>query len=217
MRWEPLTKLPCVRQLTTITWLRYSLSTAVGNTSISGKSFKTTSPRVATSTQKTALKLSYSWTGTRSQPQRTVHRRGQYLPRRGGQPKKGKEKKGSNKPKAIRKDFDKEYFKDLPYFKCGKKGHPQSHCPTKTNDENNLSISSKSNRSSKSGGKPKMKDFENQFKKSFVQLKLAQEGNLSSNSSEEMLHFQYGSRINWGGCLPKVLMDMAFKQSMKGL
>jgi hypothetical protein len=52
---------------------------------------------------------------------------------KGGWPKKGKEKKGSNKPKAIRKDFDKEYFKDLPCFKCGKKGHPQPHCPTKTN------------------------------------------------------------------------------------
>jgi hypothetical protein len=139
---------------------------------------------------------------------------------KGGQPKKGKEKKGSNKPKAEKKDFDKEYFKDLPCFKCGKKGHPQSHCPTKTNDENNSSISSKSNRSGKSGRKPKIKDFENQFKnlrKSFGQLKPAQEGNLGSNSSEEMSHFQYGSRINGGGCLPKVLMDMAFKQSKKGL
>ncbi len=40
---------------------------------------------------------------------------------------------------------------------------------------------------------------------------------MSSNSSEEMLHFQYGSRINGGGCLPKVLMDMAFKRSKEGL
>jgi hypothetical protein len=83
-----------------------------------------------------------------------------------------------------------------------------------------LSISSKLNRSSKSGGKPKIKDFENQFKnlkKSFAQLKSAQEGNSSSNSSEEMLHFQYGFRINGGGCLPKAMMDMAFKQSKKGL
>jgi hypothetical protein len=139
---------------------------------------------------------------------------------KGRQPKKGQEKKGSNKPKAIKKDFDKEYFKDLPCFKCGKKGHPQLHCPTKTNDDDNLSISSKSNRSSKSGKKPKIKHFENQFKnlkKFFTQLKSAQEGNLSSNSSEEMSHFQYGSRINGGGCLPKAMMDMAFKQSMKGL
>ncbi len=139
---------------------------------------------------------------------------------KGGQPKKGEEKKGSDKPKAEKKDFDKEYFKDLPYFKCGKKGHPQSHCPTKTNDDDNSSISSKSNRSSKSGRKPKIKDFENQFKylkKSFAQLKSAQEGDSNSNSSEEMSHFQYGSRINGGGCLPKALMAMAFKQSMKGL
>jgi hypothetical protein len=90
----------------------------------------------------------------------------------------------------------------------------------KTNDDNNLSISSKSNRSIKSGGKPKIKDFENQFKnlkKSFAQLKSAQEGDSSSNSSEEISHFQYGSRINGGGCLLKVLMDMAFKQSKKRL
>jgi hypothetical protein len=139
---------------------------------------------------------------------------------KGGQPKKGKEKKGSNKPKAEKKNFDKEFFKDLPCFKCGKKGHPQLHCPIKTNDDNDLSISSKSNRSSKLGKKPKIKDFENQFKnlkKSFAQLKSAQEGDLGSNSREEMLHFQYGSRINGGGCLPKALMDMAFKQSKKGL
>ncbi len=127
---------------------------------------------------------------------------------------------GSNKPKAKKKDFDKEYFKDLPCFKCGKKGHPKLHCLTKTNDDNDSSISSKPNRSSKSGGKPKIKNFENQFKnlkKSFAQLKSAQEGNLSSNSSEEMSRFQYGSRINGGGCLLKALMDMAFKQSMKRL
>jgi hypothetical protein len=90
----------------------------------------------------------------------------------------------------------------------------------KTNDDVDSSISSKSNRSSKSGWKPKIKDFENQFKnlkKSFAQLKSAQEDNSSSNSSKEMSHFQYGSRINGGGCLPKALIDMVFKQSMKGL
>jgi hypothetical protein len=138
---------------------------------------------------------------------------------KGGQTKKGNEKKGSDKPKAEKKDFDKEYFKDLPWFKCRKKGHPQLHCPTKTHDDDNSSISSRLSRSSKSGRKPKTKDFENQFKnlkKSFAQLKSAQEGNLDSNSSEEMSHFQYGSRINGGGCLPEALMDMAFKQSKKG-
>ncbi len=90
----------------------------------------------------------------------------------------------------------------------------------KTHDDDNLSISSRLNRSSKSGRKPKIKDFENQFKnlkKSFVQLKLAQEGNSDSNSGEEMSHFQYGSRINGGWCLPEAPMDMAFKQSKKGL
>jgi hypothetical protein len=148
-----------------------------------------------------------------------VHRRGQHLPRRGGDQRRAKKRRDPTSPKQ-KKDFDKEYFKDLPCFKCGKKGHPQLHCPTKTNDDDDLSICSKLNRSSKSGGKPKIKDFENQFKnlkKSFAQLKLAQEGDSSSDSSEEMLHFQYGSRINGGGCLPKVLMDMGFKQSMKGL
>jgi hypothetical protein len=132
----------------------------------------------------------------------------------------GKEKTGSDKPKAEKKDFDKKYFRDLPCFKCGKKGHPQLHWPTKTDDDDNSSISSRLSRSSKLGRKPKIKDFENQFKnlkKSLVQLKLAQEGSSDSDSSEEMLHFQYGSRINGGGCLPEALMDMAFKQSKKGL
>jgi hypothetical protein len=83
---------------------------------------------------------------------------------KGGQPKKGKEKKGSDKPKAEKKDFDKEYFKDLPCLKCRKKGHPQSHCLMKTDDDNDSSISSRSSRSSKSGRKPKIKDYKNQFK-----------------------------------------------------
>ncbi len=145
---------------------------------------------------------------------------GTALAQKGGRSKKGEEKKRSNKPKAEKKEFDKEYFKDLPCFKCGKKGHPQLHCPTKTDDDDDLSISSRSSRSSKSGRKPKIKDFENQLKnlkKSFAQLKLAQEGYLNSDSGKEMLHFQYGSRINRGGCLPKALMDMAFRQSKKGL
>jgi hypothetical protein len=141
------------------------------------------------------------------------------FPQKGGHSKKGKEKKGSDKPKSEKKDFDREYFKDLPCFKCGKKDHPQSHCPTKTHDDDDSSISSRSSRSSKSGRRLKIKDFENRFKnlkKSFVQLKSAQEGSLDSNSGEEMSHFQYGSRINGGGCLPKALMDMAFKQFKKG-
>jgi hypothetical protein len=70
------------------------------------------------------------------------------------------------------------------------------------------------------GRKLKIKDFKNHFKnlkKSFAQLKSAQEDNSASNSSEEMLHFQYGSRINGGGSLPREFRDMAFKQSKKGL
>jgi hypothetical protein len=105
---------------------------------------------------------------------------GTVFTQKGGQSKKGEEKKGSVKPKAEKKDFDNEYFKDLPCFKCGNKGHPQLHCPTKSDDDDNSSISSRLSRSSKSGRKPKIKDFENQFKnlkKSFAQLKSAQEGN----------------------------------------
>jgi hypothetical protein len=139
---------------------------------------------------------------------------------KGGQPKKGKEKQASDKLKGEKKDYNKAYFKDLPCFKCGKKGHPQSHCPTKDDDDDNLSISTKLSRTSKSSREPKIKDFENQFKnlkKSFAQLKLAQEDNLTSGFREEMLHFQYGSRINGGGSLPLEFMDMVFKQSKKGL
>ncbi len=138
---------------------------------------------------------------------------------KGGRPKKGKEKKGPGKPKAEKKDFDKEYFKDLPCFKCGKKGHPQLHCLTKTNDDDDSSISSKSSRSSKSARKPKIKDFKNQLKnlkKSFAQLKSALEGDLDSDSSEEMSHFQYGSRINGGGCLPKSADGYGFQAIQEG-
>ena len=63
------------------------------------KELQTTSPRVATSTQRTALKLSYSWTGTQSRPQRTVHRRGQHSPRRGGNQRRVKKKRDPTSPK----------------------------------------------------------------------------------------------------------------------
>jgi hypothetical protein len=111
---------------------------------------------------------------------------------KGGQPKKGEEKQAPNKPKGEKKDYNKAYFKDLPCFKCGKKGHPQLHCPMKDNDDNNSLISTKLSRTSKLGRKPKIKGFKNQFKnlkKSFAQLKLAQEDDLASNSSEKMSHF----------------------------
>ncbi len=137
-----------------------------------------------------------------------------------GRPKKGEEEQASDKPKGEKKEYDKAYFKDLPCFKCGKKGHPQLHCPTKNDDDDNSPISTKLSRTSKSGRKPKINDFKNQFKnlkKSFAQLKSAQEDNLASNSSEEMSHFQYGSSINGGGSLPREFMDIAFKQSKKGL
>jgi hypothetical protein len=118
--------------------------------------------------------------------------RGQHSPRKEGRPKKGEEKQASDKPKGEKKDYDKAYFKDLPCFKRGKKGHPQLNCPTKDNDYKNSSIFTKLSRTSKLDRKPKIKDFKNQFKnlkKSFAQLKLSQEDNLASNSSEEMSHF----------------------------
>ncbi len=40
---------------------------------------------------------------------------------------------------------------------------------------------------------------------------------MCSDSSEEMSHFQYESRINGGGSLPREFVDMTFKQSKKGL
>ncbi len=133
---------------------------------------------------------------------------------------KAKKNNATDNAKGEKKEFDKEYFKDKPCFKCGKKGHPQSHCPSKDDDDDNSSISSKSRRSSNSGRKPKIKDFENQFnslKKSFAQLKSAQEDESCSDSSGEMLHFQYASRINGGRSLHEEFVDMTFKQSKKGL
>jgi hypothetical protein len=103
MRWELTTKLPCVRQLRTDTWHVYSLSTAGGSTIISGKSSKMTSPMVATSTQRTALRLSYSWTGTRSRPQRTVDHRVQHSPRREGNQRRVRKRKDPTSPKQRRR------------------------------------------------------------------------------------------------------------------
>jgi hypothetical protein len=103
MRWELPTKLSCVRQLRTNTWHIYSLSTVGGSTTISGKSSKTTSPRVATSTQRTALRLSYSWTGTQSWPQRTVDCRGQHLSRREDNQRRARKRRDPTSPNQRRR------------------------------------------------------------------------------------------------------------------
>ena len=97
-----------------------------------------------------------------------------------------------------------------------KKGHPQSHCPSK-DDDDDLSISSKSSKGSKSGsGKPKLKEFESQFKslkKSFAQLKSSQEEYSDSNSSNEISHFQFNSGIRKTDSPESA--DLAFKQSKR--
>jgi hypothetical protein len=139
---------------------------------------------------------------------------------KGGKPKKGDDKKSSDKGKRDKKDFDKENFKDKPCFKCRKKGHPQSHCPAKDNDDDS-SISSKSSKGSKSGSsKPKLKEFENlvkSLKKSFAQLKSAQEEYSDSDSSEEMLHFQFDSGIRKKDLPAPESAYLTFKQFKKGL
>ncbi len=67
--------------------------------------------------------------------------------KKGGLSKKGNGKKTSDK-KRGEEGLDEQYFKDKPCFKCGKKGHPQSRCPTKDDDDDNLLISSKSSKAS---------------------------------------------------------------------
>ena len=132
---------------------------------------------------------------------------------KGGRSKKGDDKKTPNKSKGDKKDFDREYYKDKPCFKCGKKGHPQSHCTSKDDGDDDSSISSKS---SKSSSKPKLKDFESQFKtlkKSFAQLKSAHEDDSYCESSDEMSHLLFGSKT--GGAAE--IVDMTFKQSKKNL
>jgi hypothetical protein len=139
---------------------------------------------------------------------------------KGGRPKKGEEKKRSSGGKQEKKkDYDKEYFKDKPCFKCGKKGHPQSHCPQKDEDDDS-SVSSKSSKGSKSSTGSRTKSIENQFKnlkKSFAQLKAAQEDGSDSDSSEEMSHFQYGSSSSSVASIREEGMDMTFEQSKKGM
>ena len=139
---------------------------------------------------------------------------------KGGRPKKGEEKKGcSGGKQEKKKDYEKEYFKDKPCFKCGKKGHPQSHCPQKDEDDDS-SVSSKSSKGSKSSTGSRTKSIENQFKnlkKSFAQLKAAQEDGSDSDSSEEMSHFQYGSSSSSVASIREEGMDMTFEQSKKGM
>ena len=99
-------------------------------------------------------------------------------------------RKGGGKDKD--KTFDKKYWKDKECYKCHKKGHPASHCPSTDDDDDK---STKSTSSQASSVKKLTKDLKS-MKKAFTtvntQLKQLKEddSDLSDSDSEEDSHFQ---------------------------
>ena len=89
------------------------------------------------------------------------------------------------------KPFDKEYWKEKECFKCGKKGHPASHCPEGDDDDK-----SRSSTSSKASIKKLSKDMTKGMKsmtKAFTQLQttIEADSDLSDSATEEEdSHFQ---------------------------
>ena len=75
-------------------------STAARRTNSCERSYKTTSRRVVTNTLRTALKLCYFWTDTRSQSQRMEDRMGQHSPRRQGKQKRTMQRRHQMTQKA---------------------------------------------------------------------------------------------------------------------
>ena len=73
--------------------------------------------------------------------------------------KKGNANKKDDAPKKV--EFDKEKYKDLACFRCGKLGHPKAACTVKMvpDDDDNKSTKSSSTKGSSSASKSKSTDM----------------------------------------------------------
>ena len=102
-------------------------------------------------------------------------------------------KAGTGSGKDQQEDYDKKYWKDKDCFKCGEKGHPASHCPKKTNTEDD----EKSLASAQSSVKKLTKEFKNmqkafsQVNTQLAQLKEEASDLSDSDTHEEDSHFQF--------------------------
>jgi hypothetical protein len=103
---------------------------------------------------------------------------------------KPKPKGGKKTTVVVKEEVDnksgkkKDPYTDMDCFNCGKKGHPARFCP---NQDDGLSLSSKSSKSS-------MNDFKKQLKavkKLFTQLQAMRDSDDSSSSDNKQSHFQY--------------------------
>jgi Reverse transcriptase (RNA-dependent DNA polymerase) len=107
-----------------------------------------------------------------------------------GKGKTGKSSKGKDPTSGQSKTFDKEYWRDKKCFKCDKLGHPATHCPNGSNDDDDAK-----SRSSQAKSVKKLEKEVKSMKKAFAQLKESkEESDISdSDSSEENSHFQFAN------------------------
>jgi hypothetical protein len=94
--------------------------------------------------------------------------------------------KAKNKKPKGKDNFDKEYWNDKTCFKCGKGGHPATHCPN-SNDEDDTK-----SRSSQAKSVKKLEKEVKSMKKAFAQLKETKDDSeiSDSDSSQGESHFQ---------------------------
>jgi hypothetical protein len=106
---------------------------------------------------------------------------------------------GDDHPKTI--GFDKEKYKNLACFRCGKLGHPKSHCTVKLkeNDADDKSVSTKRSTSSDlSKAVGAIKDATKTLGKAMTQVSEAVESLGDDDSIDAQSHAQVG-RIVMGG------------------
>ncbi len=104
-------------------------STAARRTNSCERSYKTTSRRVVTNTLRTALKLCYFWTDTRSQSQRMEDRMGQHSPRRQGKQKRTMQRRHQMTQKAESRNSIKNTSRTSLVSNVGKRAirSPTAH------------------------------------------------------------------------------------------
>jgi hypothetical protein len=93
--------------------------------------------------------------------------------------------------------YDKKYWNDKEFYKCHKKGHPETHCPKKTSDDGDRSTTSAAS------SIKKLKKNLKSIKKAFttVNTQLAQleeaDSDISESEGEEASYFQVDQALQF--------------------
>jgi hypothetical protein len=127
---------------------------------------------------------------------KATHSEGTSFTQKGGRGGGNRSRSGNGKCHDS-STYDKKYWKDKECYKCHKKGHPETHCPKKTSDDDDRCTASAASSVNK------LKKYIKSIKKAFttVNTQLAQskeaDSDISELEGEEASHFQVDQALQF--------------------